>query len=33
VRNWQFGGKQWCRVSIGTMEQMKTFAGAFREIS
>ena len=33
VRNWQFGGKQWCRVSIGTMEQMKTFAGAFKEIS
>jgi len=33
VRNWQFSSKQWCRVSIGTMEQMQLFAQAFKEIS
>lgn len=30
---WQYGGKNWCRVSLGTMEQMKMFAQAFREIA
>ncbi|MDJ1500377.1 histidinol-phosphate transaminase [Xanthocytophaga agilis] len=33
VRNWQFNNKQWCRISIGTMEQMQIFAQAFKEIS
>lgn len=33
VRNWQFDGQQWCRVSIGTMLQMETFAKAFQQIS
>jgi len=33
VRSWAFAGQQWCRVSIGTMEDMKIFAGAFKEVS
>ncbi len=33
VRNWVFNNKQWCRISIGTMEQMQIFAQAFKEIS
>jgi histidinol-phosphate aminotransferase len=33
VRNWKFAGKDWCRVSIGTMDEMKAFAAAFKEIS
>ncbi len=30
---WQYAGQTWCRVSLGTMEQMKMFAGAFKEIA
>jgi len=33
VRPWQFAGKQWCRVSIGRMDEMQTFAEAFKQIS
>lgn len=33
VRNWEFNKAHWCRVSIGTMDQMQLFAEAFREIS
>lgn len=33
VRPWMFAGKQWCRVSIGTMEEMESFAQAFKQIS
>jgi histidinol-phosphate aminotransferase len=33
IRNWEFSGKQWCRVSIGTMEQMQVFAEAFKQIA
>ncbi|WP_442592031.1 pyridoxal phosphate-dependent aminotransferase [Pedobacter sp. AW31-3R] len=33
LRNWKFNGKNWCRVSIGTMEEMKIFAEAFSEIA
>jgi histidinol-phosphate aminotransferase len=33
IRNWKFNNKDWCRVSIGTMDEMKTFAEAFRQIS
>lgn len=33
VRSWAFEGKNWCRVSIGTMEEMEYFADAFKQIS
>ena len=33
VRNWEFNKMQWCRVSMGTMEQMQMFAQAFKELS
>ncbi|QHT68583.1 histidinol-phosphate aminotransferase family protein [Rhodocytophaga rosea] len=33
IRNWAFDNKQWCRVSMGTMEQMQMFAQAFKEIA
>lgn len=33
IRNWKFNNKDWCRVSIGTMEEMKAFAEAFKQIS
>lgn len=33
VRFWQFNNKQWCRVSIGRMDEMQAFAEAFKEIS
>lgn len=33
VRSWSFGNQEWCRVSIGTMEDMQYFAEAFNEIS
>lgn len=33
VRNWEFNNKHFCRVSIGTMEEMQEFAKAFKEIS
>jgi histidinol-phosphate aminotransferase len=33
LRSWQFAGKDWCRVSIGTMDEMKAFASAFSEIA
>jgi histidinol-phosphate aminotransferase len=33
LRSWQFSGKDWCRVSIGTMDEMKAFAIAFAEIA
>jgi histidinol-phosphate aminotransferase len=33
LRSWQFGEKDWCRVSIGTMDEMKIFASAFAEIA
>ncbi|MGI4835458.1 MAG: pyridoxal phosphate-dependent aminotransferase [Janthinobacterium lividum] len=33
VRNWQFAGKQWCRVSIGRMDEMQAFAEAFGQVS
>lgn len=33
VRPWKFAGKEWCRVSIGTMEEMEMFAQAFKQIS
>jgi histidinol-phosphate aminotransferase len=33
IRSWKFNGKDWCRVSIGKMEEMQAFAKAFKEIS
>lgn len=33
VRNWKFNDKNWCRVSIGRMDEMEAFASAFKELS
>jgi histidinol-phosphate aminotransferase len=33
IRNWEFEGKQWCRVSMGTMDQMRLFADAFKALA
>jgi len=33
VRNWKFAGKEWCRISIGRMDEMEAFAEAFKQIS
>jgi len=33
IRVWQISGQHYCRVSIGTMDEMKLFAGAFKQIS
>lgn len=33
VRSWKFAGKEWCRVSIGKMEEMEVFAKAFKELA
>lgn len=33
VRNWKMNGKDWCRISIGRMDEMQAFADAFKEIS
>jgi histidinol-phosphate aminotransferase len=31
IRIWDYQGKEWCRVSIGTQEEMKNFVKAFDE--
>lgn len=33
VRYWKFNNKEWCRVSIGRMDEMEAFAAAFKELS
>lgn len=33
IRVWDYKDKSWCRVSIGTLEEMKIFTRAFDEIS
>lgn len=33
IRIWQIKDQHYCRVSIGTMDEMKTFAEAFKQIS
>ena len=33
IRTWKFAGKDWCRISLGTMAEMQEFAKAFKEIS
>ncbi|HEU5292362.1 MAG TPA: histidinol-phosphate transaminase [Cyclobacteriaceae bacterium] len=32
IRVWDYQGKEWCRVSIGTLEEMKGFTKAFDEV-
>jgi histidinol-phosphate aminotransferase len=32
IRVWEYQGKEWCRVSIGTLEEMKAFVKAFDEV-
>jgi histidinol-phosphate aminotransferase len=33
VRFWKFDNKNWCRVSIGTLDEMKAFEEAFLQIA
>jgi len=33
VRNWKLNGADWCRVSIGRMDEMEAFADAFKQLS
>jgi histidinol-phosphate aminotransferase len=33
VRFWKFNSQEWCRISIGRMDEMEAFASAFKEIS
>jgi histidinol-phosphate aminotransferase len=33
IRSWRFNNKDWCRISIGRMDEMEAFAAAFKEIS
>ncbi len=33
VRFWKFDDKDWCRVSIGRMDEMEAFADAFKQLS
>lgn len=32
LRKWEFDRQHWCRVSIGTMDEMKAFAEAFTKV-
>ncbi len=32
IRVWDYKDKEWCRVSIGTLEEMKSFVKAFDEV-
>jgi histidinol-phosphate/aromatic aminotransferase/cobyric acid decarboxylase-like protein len=32
IRVWDYQSKEWCRVSIGTQEEMKSFVKAFDEV-
>lgn len=32
IRIWDYQGKEWCRVSIGTLDEMKAFTRAFDEV-
>jgi histidinol-phosphate aminotransferase len=32
IRIWDYQGKEWCRVSIGTFEEMRNFVKAFEEV-
>jgi histidinol-phosphate aminotransferase len=33
IRIWEYQGKEWCRVSIGTQEEMKGFVKVFDEVT
>lgn len=33
IRTWKFNDKDWCRVSIGRMDEMQAFADAFKQLS
>ncbi|GAB4026834.1 pyridoxal phosphate-dependent aminotransferase [Spirosoma koreense] len=33
IRQWKFDGQYWCRVSLGTIDQMKAFADGLKVIS
>ena len=33
VRSWAFNNQEWCRVSIGKMDEMKAFAAAFKQLA
>jgi histidinol-phosphate aminotransferase len=33
LRNWKFNNAEWCRISIGRMDEMEVFAAAFKELS
>jgi histidinol-phosphate aminotransferase len=33
VRHWKLAGKDYCRISIGRLDEMEAFASAFKEIS
>ena len=32
VRGWSFADKHWCRVSMGTMDEMKMFGTALNQV-
>lgn len=33
LRNWKMNNQEWCRISIGRMDEMQAFAAAFKELS
>jgi len=33
IRTWKINGAEWCRVSIGRMDEMQAFAEAFKQLS
>jgi len=33
LRNWKMNDQDWCRISIGRMDEMQAFAAAFKELS
>jgi histidinol-phosphate aminotransferase len=33
VRFWKFNNKDWCRISIGRLDEMQAFESAFKEVS
>lgn len=33
LRNWKMNNQDWCRISIGRMDEMQAFAAAFKELS
>jgi len=33
IRIWDYQQKEWCRVSIGRMDEMEAFADAFKQLS